>query len=165
MDLIRLNLSSVKEAVKKEHQDFLAEYLEETLLVSHRPDQALIQVKVLQKILELTAARIIEKVIAMPEIPGDYGAQVKVKRLPEKWDYEICNDPILTDMEKEATKIKAEIKNRQKFLQNIGGETFDKDSGELIKTTTAKIEYLGKELTINRAALLSSGQTVEVRLP
>jgi hypothetical protein len=167
-DIIRLQLDSLKEAVRKENRPFLVEYLLENMLVAHSPVQVLVQIRALEKILAMAAQKAIDLVLERgleKDQPPVYGAEVKIKRTPAKWDYETCGDPVLAELEAKLAEVKKDIKGRQQFLQNIGGEDVDKSTGEVIKTTSITIDHLGKKITVNRAGLEEAGQTVEVRLP
>lgn len=165
--IISLRDYQITAAVKKDNREVLAAYLQENLLAAHSPAEALVAVKALQKALDVVADNLVEMHLAGAQAKTEnvYGAEVKIKLSPAKWDYSECNDPSLADMEARMKELKAEIATRQKFLQNIGGESVDKATGEVVKITTCKVLYLGREVEVNRAKLLEQGQTVAVTLP
>ena len=165
-DIIKLQLDQVVEAVKKENRQFLADYLTENLLMTHTAAQALVQVRALEKVLATVASGLIDQVLKHGIGDDLYGATVKTKRIAQEWDYAVCGDPVLGEMEARQKELKKEIDSRKTFLENIGGEdTVDRTTGEVTKTNNIRIKHMDADYTINRAALLESGQTVEVRLP
>lgn len=165
--IISLRDYQITAAVKKEHRAVLADYLQNNLLAVHSPAEALVVLTALKAAVETTIDSLRSRHLAGAQAKTEehWGAEVKIKLTPAKWDYSVCNDPALAEMEARQKELKAEIAQRQKFLQNIGGEDVDKKTGEVVKVTACKVLYNGREVEVNRAYLLEQGQTVAVTLP
>lgn len=65
-----------------------------------------------------------------------YNAKFEVKEVGIKYDYAVCSDPVLSDLQTQADTINAKLKSRQDWLKKapIEGVTIvDESSGETIK--------------------------------
>lgn len=72
------------------------------------------------------------------------GGLIEIKNSPAKWDYN--SDPILEDLEKQATILKDKIKARQKMLQSLQEPVFSTTDGIEIQPAI-KIEQ-GQTITV-----------------
>lgn len=82
-----------------------------------------------------------------------YNAKFQVKEAGTKYDYSVCNDPVVNDLLAQQEEIKKKLEERQTFLQNIpegGMVVTDEATGE-----TSKIYRPAKSSTTTVSVTLS----------
>ena len=63
-----------------------------------------------------------------------YGAKIKVNEVGVKYDYSVCNDPVMNELLEQQKELAEAVKERGQFLQKIplaGLETVNEDTGEV----------------------------------
>lgn len=115
------------------------------------PLKALQQLKMIEKVLDVLTDKDVEKTILAEaqkyhrqELSELNGSKYEIKEVGVKYDFSVCNDNTLTDLQSQYMELGMKIKERQEFLKNLptNTDTYDADGICLCrpaKSSTTKV--------------------------
>lgn len=133
-----LSLITKFPSTKSQRDFFIHQVVEEIMNGNHYPLEVEVRLKNLEEIIKgiRTSTTIKNAVIAEAEYYNSktfdaYGARI-TKSTRREWDYDICNDSILTDFRLQLNALQTAIKQRESFLQALkpGMIAVDEATGE-----------------------------------
>lgn len=141
-DMKPASIVALFETSKAERASFVTMLVEQIGNGEVDPLKIHLQVKAMEEVIENLKAEPAykESVLTAAQQHGkkfQYGsAEVAIQEVGTKYDYSGTNDPVIDRLKWQADKAASELKERQKFLQNIptdGMVITDEETGETVK--------------------------------
>ena len=125
------HLTVLQRVVPKAEFATYAATLTDALLEEQSAIEAYVRIRNVSDILDQALGRIKDRAIrSMQGTASDIcGAQVQLKSLPKKYEYQ---DGIVDDLESQKKAIEEKLKARKKFLENLPADVADTGTGEII---------------------------------
>jgi len=133
-----LSLITKFPSTKNEREHFIHKAIEEIMNGNHYPLQVEVKLKNLEEIIKgirtsttIKNAVINEAYLFQEKTFDAYGARI-TKTNRREWNYDICNDSILTEFRLQLNELQSAIKDRESFLQTLkpGMIAVDEATGE-----------------------------------